>query len=132
MAKIARSAAQGSVCFKVFLLVTSAYGQSSVTITAPQISPEIAEEHLISKADPVYPPIAKAAHVSGNVVLQYEINPQGHVGTVKIISGPPMLRAAAIDAALRQYVSDVEAGTFPADHESYHLPREVRETAGVS
>jgi 3-methyl-2-oxobutanoate hydroxymethyltransferase len=39
--------------------------------------------------------------------------------------------AQAIDTALRQYVSDVETGAFPSDSESYHLPREVRETVSA-
>jgi 3-methyl-2-oxobutanoate hydroxymethyltransferase len=39
--------------------------------------------------------------------------------------------AQAIDTALRQYVSDVETGAFPSDAESYHLPREVRETVSA-
>ena len=39
---------------------------------------------------------------------------------------------AAIDAALRQYVHEVEEGTFPSDQESYHLPSPMRETVGAS
>jgi 3-methyl-2-oxobutanoate hydroxymethyltransferase len=40
--------------------------------------------------------------------------------------------ASAIDTALRQYASDVETGAFPSDAESYHLPREVRETVSAA
>ena len=55
-------------------------------------------ENRTTFVDPVYPPIAKAAHVTGTVVLQLEIEPDGTVGQVKIISGPEMLKATSVDA----------------------------------
>lgn len=45
-----------------------------------------------------YPAIAKAAHVEGMVVLQATISTQGTVENLHVISGPPMLQAAAMDA----------------------------------
>jgi protein TonB len=56
---------------------------------------------LISRPDPVYPPIAKAAHVQGAVVLHAMISKQGTIEDLKVISGPPMLTASAIDAVKR-------------------------------
>jgi TonB family protein len=47
---------------------------------------------------PHYPAIAKAAHVEGMVVLQATISTQGAVENLRVISGPPMLQAAAMDA----------------------------------
>jgi TonB family protein len=47
---------------------------------------------------PAYPAIAKAAHVEGTVVLAAEISRDGAVQDLRVISGPPMLQAAAIDA----------------------------------
>ncbi len=75
-----------------------AHAQSSVTITAPSVGAAIAATNRIKHVEPIYPPIAKAAHVVGTVVLQIEIEPDGSVGKVKIISGPPMLNGAAVDA----------------------------------
>jgi 3-methyl-2-oxobutanoate hydroxymethyltransferase len=40
--------------------------------------------------------------------------------------------AALISAALQQYVEDVASGAFPADHESYHLPRETNRAPKAS
>jgi TonB family protein len=47
---------------------------------------------------PVYPPIAKAAHVQGTVVLQAVIGKDGQIRELHVISGPAMLQQAAMDA----------------------------------
>ena len=52
-------------------------------------------------AQPVYPPIAKAAHVQGTVVLHALISKTGDVQDLQVVSGPPMLTAAAMDAVRR-------------------------------
>jgi protein TonB len=53
---------------------------------------------LIQKTTPVYPPIAKAARVSGTVVIQATISKQGTIENLKVISGPAMLQQSALDA----------------------------------
>lgn len=53
---------------------------------------------IVSKTDPVYPEIARAAGVSGAVVLHAIIGTDGTVQNLQVISGPEMLRASAIDA----------------------------------
>ncbi|HEY5055361.1 MAG TPA: energy transducer TonB, partial [Acidobacteriaceae bacterium] len=45
-------------------------------------------------AQPVYPPIAKAAHVEGVVTLLVSFKNTGEADTVQIVSGPPMLQQA--------------------------------------
>lgn len=50
---------------------------------------------LVSRTSPAYPPIAKAAHISGDVRLQLQIGADGHVIDSKALSGPPMLQGAA-------------------------------------
>src|SRR6202453_2771835 len=52
----------------------------------------------ISGANPVYPPIARAAHVSGAVVLHAIISKSGTIENLEVISGPEMLRNAATEA----------------------------------
>ena len=54
----------------------------------------------LSKPQPVYPPAAKAARVSGTVVVRVEVDESGRVATAEAVSGPVMLREAAEDAAL--------------------------------
>jgi protein TonB len=62
------------------------------------ISAGVAVGLLIQKTIPVYPPIAKAARVSGTVVLQATISKQGTIENLHVVSGPAMLQQAAMDA----------------------------------
>ncbi len=50
----------------------------------------------ISQPKPIYPPIARAAHVSGAVVLQAVISKTGTIEKLTVVSGPEMLRASAL------------------------------------
>ena len=56
---------------------------------------------LISSVPPQYPAIAKSVGVEGSVVVEASIGPNGDVVSTKIISGPPILRQAALDALRR-------------------------------
>jgi protein TonB len=53
---------------------------------------------LLAPITPVYPPIARAAHVQGTVVVTATIDKQGRIVGAQVLSGPDMLRNAAIDA----------------------------------
>jgi protein TonB len=53
---------------------------------------------LLAPITPVYPPIARAAHVQGTVVVTATIDRQGRIVGAQVLSGPEMLRSAAIDA----------------------------------
>ena len=53
---------------------------------------------IIEKTTPSYPAIAKAAHVSGAVVLHAIIGKNGAIQNLTVISGPEMLRASAVEA----------------------------------
>ena len=56
------------------------------------------EGFLIYKSVPQYPAIAKAVGAQGTVVLQAMISKTGTIEGLRVISGPPMLQQAAIDA----------------------------------
>ena len=66
------------------------------------ISSGVAQGNLISQTRPTYPPIAKAARVSGTVVLQATISKSGTITNLRVISGNAMLQQAALDA-VRQW-----------------------------
>ena len=48
---------------------------------------------------PAYPAIARAAHVSGTVIVQVVIDEQGNVVSAKAIDGHPLLQAVSVAAA---------------------------------
>jgi protein TonB len=62
------------------------------------ISAGVAVGMLLQKTSPIYPPIAKAARVSGTVVLQATISKQGTIENLHVVSGPAMLQQSALDA----------------------------------
>ncbi len=62
------------------------------------ISSGVAVGMLIETTPPVYPPIAKVARVSGTVELQAIISKSGMIRDLHVVSGPPMLQQAAVDA----------------------------------
>jgi protein TonB len=63
-----------------------------------RVSSGVMQGAKISGATPVYPPIAKAAHVSGAVVLHAIISKEGTIKNLTVISGPEMLKSAALEA----------------------------------
>ena len=62
------------------------------------ISSGVMEGLLIQKTIPLYPPIARAAHVQGTVVLQATISRVGSIENLRVSAGPQMLQQAAMDA----------------------------------
>lgn len=80
--------------------VFNGQGQPRVRAVAGKVtvSAGVAVGLLVHKTQPTYPPIAKAARVSGTVVLQGTISKTGSLETLRVVSGPPMLRQAALEA----------------------------------
>jgi TonB family protein len=62
---------------------------------------KVAEPKLIYRALPVYPLNAKQAGIAGDVVVQTTIDQKGSVVGMHVVSGPLMLRQAALDALHR-------------------------------
>ena len=54
----------------------------------------------ISLPPPEYPPAAKAAGVAGTVVVRITIDEYGNVISAQVVSGPPALHQASVNAAL--------------------------------
>ena len=52
---------------------------------------------MTETSHPVYPPIARAAHVSGTVILLARFGQDGTATGATVVSGPPMLKGAAVD-----------------------------------
>ncbi len=62
------------------------------------ISTGVSTGLLIAPIQPIYPPIARAAHVGGTVIVQAIISKTGHIESAHVVSGPVMLQGAALDA----------------------------------
>lgn len=88
----------------------SSIGSSGVSVPPPpDATPQTAmsvgdaakQPKLISSVMPVYPFSAREANVQGDVVIDTQIGANGSVTSMKVISGPNMLRQAALNALRR-------------------------------
>lgn len=85
-------------------LIGSGTGSPAVSVARPEppkrvaVSSGVSSGMLLSPIRPVYPAIAKAAGISGTVVVEAVISSAGAVESLKVISGPEVLRAAALEA----------------------------------
>lgn len=67
-----------------------------------RVGGKVKAPRLLSRVVPVYPSSARRIGLEGDVVVDAVIDPAGNVKTAKAISGPTLLRAAALDA-VRQW-----------------------------
>jgi len=65
------------------------------------VSSGVAAGQLLMPIQPVYPAIARAAHIQGTVVVQAIISEHGTIENLRVISGPPLLQSAATEAIQR-------------------------------
>jgi periplasmic protein TonB len=63
-----------------------------------RISTGMKEPRLLYAPNPVYSPIAKAAHIEGTVILDAIIDEHGNVVEVHAVSGPALLMSSALKA----------------------------------
>jgi len=92
------SGAAGGVVGSVF---GSGTPKPVVKVETPKkiaISSGVAAGNLIQQVRPIYPPIAKAARVSGTVVLQATISKTGSITNLRVVSGNAMLQSSAMEA----------------------------------
>jgi TonB family protein len=96
----------GSAEFEVILieLKHEAKAEEPTTPTPPPADPTIISGGVlngkaISKPQPAYPPIAKAARAAGVVTVQITVDESGRVVSASAVSGHPLLQQAAVTAA---------------------------------
>ncbi|HEV3512122.1 MAG TPA: energy transducer TonB [Candidatus Sulfotelmatobacter sp.] len=63
-----------------------------------RISQGVTKGLLIHRAEPMYPPLARAARVQGEVILTAIISTTGQIENLQLVSGHPMLVPAALEA----------------------------------
>jgi len=86
--------------------------EAKPTPRAP-ISGGVLNGKAISLPKPGYPPIAKAAHASGTVVVQVLIDENGNVVQASAVSGHPLLINAAVTAARQARFSPTKLSGQP-------------------
>jgi TonB family protein len=86
----------------LFALLLPSLGSFAFAQDVLQVDAKTIQQHIDHQVSPVYPPIAKAAHIQGTVVFDLRIGTTGKIESMEVVSGHPMLRQAAIDA-LRQW-----------------------------
>ena len=67
--------------------------------TASSTEPAQSAAVLTKLSPPVYPPLARQAAISGDVVVQLSIAQDGSVKSAQLFSGNPMLAPAALESA---------------------------------
>ena len=77
------------------------------------ISGGVLNGKAISLPKPGYPPIARAAHAAGTVVVQVLIDENGNVVSAHAVSGHPLLQAAAVGAAKQARFSPTKLSGQP-------------------
>jgi TonB family protein len=77
------------------------------------VSKGVTPGEVITKAQPVYPAVAKQANASGEVRVEVIIGENGRVISAKAVTGHPALRSAAEDAASLWVFKPAEVGGKP-------------------
>ncbi len=78
-----------------------------------KVSGGVLQGSAIRKVQPPYPPIAKAARAQGSVQIQVTISEEGRVIEAEVISGHPLLRDAALQAAKQWIFKPTELSGVP-------------------
>ncbi len=81
--------------------IFNGHSQPTVSVATSRpvvVSSGVATGMLIRSTPPVYPPLARTAHVAGTVELRATISTSGTIKDLHAVSGPVMLRQAAADA----------------------------------
>lgn len=66
------------------------------------IGGDVKPAKLLKSVQPVYPQMARTQHVSGNVQIDALIDAEGNVSSMNVLSGPALLRSAALES-LKQW-----------------------------
>lgn len=84
-------------------LSSVAAGQTTSDRDSPivRISDRQLRDATLVRSEPAYPALARAARVSGSVEVELTLDQEGNVNSARAISGHPLLKDAAVAAALQ-------------------------------
>jgi TonB family protein len=85
--------------------------------TSAQVSPVPHGQVVLTKlSPPIYPPLARAARVSGDVEISLRIRQDSSVESAEVVKGHPLLREAALDSARQSKFECRECGEAPVPY----------------
>jgi TonB family protein len=87
----------------LFASAAASATQQQEPVNVPKVirkSGGVLQSSAVKRVEPTYPPLAKAAHLSGSVLVELIIDETGKVVSATAISGHPLLKDAAVQAAL--------------------------------
>jgi len=89
-----------ALCMTVAIVTAGIWGQTVAPSNPPRISLSEAEmtAKIIRRVAPVYPSLARAAHIEGSVVLQAIVGKDGSFVSMQALSGHPLLIRAALES----------------------------------
>ena len=87
------------ICSLIFTTVLLCADRESAAqnIAFPDSTETVAT--LIKLSAPIYPPVARQAHITGDVDLMIAVEKDGTVKSAVVVSGPPLLRSVALESA---------------------------------
>jgi len=116
---------QGKVVFRMQPAVP---GKSTGAEPNPNVPPgeaarvwlaaDLAESRLRQRQEPQYPAEALAAHRSGDVVLEVLVGTDGSIASTRVLSGDPLLAAAASDAVRTWHYEPYRVQGRPAEFQT--------------
>jgi len=68
------------------------------SVSRIKVGGNVQSASLVRQVQPVYPAIARTAHIQGTVILHAIIAKDGSIQELQFVSGPPLLMRAAMDA----------------------------------
>lgn len=96
-------------------VVSTPAKQAAVLAPEAMVQKKSTPARLISSVPPQYPAMARQFRLEGQVVVTVEVDIAGNVVSAKAISGPPMLRQAALDAVRRWKYAPATLGDKPVN-----------------
>jgi len=78
-----------------------------------RLTSKLTQGRVLRRVQPPYPIIAKQAHIQGSVQVQIDISETGVVTNVTLLSGHPLLRDAAMQAAKQWQFIPTELNGLP-------------------
>jgi TonB family protein len=83
----------------LLLVVLTTVVISSIAVMAWAF-PDAQEEGpvITTLSPPIYPPLARQAHISGDVILMLTVRQDGSIESAEVVSGHPILKQAALNS----------------------------------